>query len=157
MKSVISKHNKTILRKHDNPSCTLNTKNDLTRPCNCRQATEGPVNGKCLEKSVVYQTIVTIADNQDKHIYFGVTANTFRERFRNRKKSFTNVKYTNETELSKLVWKHKRGKRDYNIKWSRLSNHPDFVGIIQILLENPESRPICRRNRKIPDFDICFK
>ena len=53
MKSVISKHNKTILRKHDNPSSTSNTNNNLTRPCNCRQATECPVNGKCLEKSVV--------------------------------------------------------------------------------------------------------
>ena len=38
----------------------------------------------------------------------------------------------------------------------RLSNHPDFVRIIPILLENPESRPICRRDRKNPDFNICF-
>ena len=28
-----------------------------------------------------------------------------------------------------------------------LSNHSDFVGIILTLLENPESRLICRRNR----------
>ena len=34
-------------------------------------------------------------------------------------------------------------------------NHPDFVGIIPILLENPESRPICDRDRKNPDFDSC--
>ena len=37
----------------------------------------------------------------------------------------------------------------------RLSNHPDFVGIIPILLENPESQPICDRDRKNPDFDSC--
>ena len=32
----------------------------------------------------------------------------------------------------------------------RLSNHPDFVGILLILLENPESQPICDWDRKIP-------
>ena len=37
----------------------------------------------------------------------------------------------------------------------RLSNHPDFVGIIPILLENPESRPTCDRDEKNPDFDSC--
>ena len=38
---------------------------------------------------------------------------------------------------------------------SRLSNHPDFVGILPILLENPESRLIQDRDGKNPDFDIC--
>ena len=32
----------------------------------------------------------------------------------------------------------------------RLSNHPDFVRILPILLENPESQPICNRDKKIP-------
>ena len=36
-----------------------------------------------------------------------------------------------------------------------MSNHPDLVGILPILLENPESRPICDRDRKNPDFHIC--
>ena len=38
---------------------------------------------------------------------------------------------------------------------NRLSNHPDFVGILLILLENPESQPICDQDRKNPNFDIC--
>ena len=37
---------------------------------------------------------------------------------------------------------------------SRESNHPDFVGIIPILLENPESRPICHRDRKKSRFRL---
>ena len=36
----------------------------------------------------------------------------------------------------------------------RLSNHPDHVEFLPILLENPESRPVCDRDRKNPDFDI---
>ena len=90
MKSIVSKHNKTILRKHDNPSSTSNMNNDLTQPCNCCQATECTVNGKCLEKSVVYQAVATSADNQE---------NTFKERFRNHKKSFTIVKCANEIRM----------------------------------------------------------
>ena len=34
-----------------------------------------------------------------------------------------------------------------------VSNHPDFVGIIPIFLENPESRHNLSRNRKNPDFE----
>ena len=30
-----------------------------------------------------------------------------------------------------------------------------FCGILPILLENPESRPMCDQDRKNPDFDIC--
>ena len=33
---------------------------------------------------------------------------------------------------------------------SRLSNPPDLVRILPILFENPESRPICEQDRKIP-------
>ena len=32
---------------------------------------------------------------------------------------------------------------------------PDLVGVLPILLENPESRSICVRDRKISDFDSC--
>ena len=40
---------------------------------------------------------------------------------------------------------------------SRLSNHPNFVVIIPILLENPESRVICNRERKIAILtELCY-
>ena len=35
----------------------------------------------------------------------------------------------------------------------RVSNHPDFVGIIPILLENPKSRRNLGWDRKNPDFE----
>ena len=37
----------------------------------------------------------------------------------------------------------------------RLSNHPDLVEILPILLENPENWSICDLYRKNPDLDIC--
>ena len=49
-----------------------------------------------------------------------------------------------------IVWMTKnkdfnkvRRKQSYNKHHIRLSNHPNFVGIIPILLENPESQPRC--------------
>ena len=40
------------------------------------------------------------------------------------------------------------------LKYYRLSDHSDFVRILLILLENPESCQICDQDRKNPDFDI---
>ena len=40
---------------------------------------------------------------------------------------------------------------------SRLSNPPNLVRILVILLENPKSWPICDRDRKNPDFDNSFQ
>ena len=37
-----------------------------------------------------------------------------------------------------------------------MSNHPDFVGILPILLENPESRPICNRDRKVNSRELNY-
>ena len=37
---------------------------------------------------------------------------------------------------------------------SRLSNHPNLIGILAILLENPKSWPICNHDRKNRDFGI---
>ena len=36
---------------------------------------------------------------------------------------------------------------------SRLSNHPNLVTILVILLKNPKSWPICDQDMKNPNFD----
>ena len=46
-----------------------------------------------------------------------MTSNTFKERFRNHIKSFTNKIYSNETEISKRIWHLKQNKTDFTIKW----------------------------------------
>ena len=52
------------------------------------------------------------------------TANSFKERFRNHTKSIKNERHGNETELSKYIWKLKRAKRSYDIKWSIVKRVP---------------------------------
>ena len=49
-----------------------------------------------------------------------------------------------------------RGLHIHSLENNRLSaNHPNLVGILLILLENPESRPISDWDRKNPDLEIC--
>ena len=52
---------------------------------------------------------------------FGMTANGFKQRYRNHRKSFSNEEYKNETELSKHNWRLKRSNRNFTVCWAILS------------------------------------
>jgi hypothetical protein len=45
-----------------------------------------PLGKHCLESSLVYQAEVTTRDNGEIKHYIGMTANSFKERYRNHKK-----------------------------------------------------------------------
>ena len=91
------------------------------KQCNCRNANECPLDQVCLTKDLVYQAEVTTKDNNERKTYIGMTATTFKERYRNHKKSFDDIKYKNDTELSKYIWNLKLNKKRYKINWSILS------------------------------------
>jgi hypothetical protein len=119
VKSVISRHNKRVLR--EAKSAQEPTNKDKKTLCNCRNVKECPLNNMCLTKDLVYQAEVTTKDDNDRKTYIGMTATTFKDRYRNHKKSFDDIKYENETELSKHVWKLKLSEKQYKINWSILS------------------------------------
>ena len=112
MRSLISRHNKTILKNQDRQN-----KTNETRDCNCRQNRQCPIEGKCLQTNVVYKADITTTDNNDTKTYIGVTSNDFKTRYRNHCKSINNIKYRNETELSKHIWQIKENGRSYEVKW----------------------------------------
>lgn len=124
MKSFINRHNKAVLKNHTNQPQTNN--NTDHRQCNCRHPEECPIEGKCLQKNVVYKADVTTTDNNETRTYIGVTANAFKTRHRNHTKSFRNKQYSNETELSKHIWKLKENQRIFNIKWSIIKQIPTY-------------------------------
>ena len=95
--------------------CSLITNHDK---CNCQQRDKCSIPGNCLAKSVIYQAEVTTHDDQEIKKYIGMTANDFKQWYRNHKKSFCNTKKANETELSKYIWNLKTKNRDFEIKWS---------------------------------------
>ncbi len=108
VKSIISKHNTRIIRK-SKPQC------EVIDPCTCREKKTCPLQEQCMTKGIVYNvTITTSNTNSTKH-YIGMTASTFKERYRNHIKSFNHKRYSNDTELSKYIWKLKDNKQDFDI------------------------------------------
>ena len=101
VQSIISSHNKTILRKEAN-------KNTVTeRNCNCRAKNACPLQGECQTKAVIYQAAVTNKATKEVQTYVGLTENTFKTRYLNHTSSFRNKTKRNATKLSKHIWKLK--------------------------------------------------
>ncbi len=59
--------------------------------------------------------------------YIGMTANRFKERYNNHRKSFNLIKYEKETELSKFIWKLKKNHQKFSISWSILKRAPAYT------------------------------
>ena len=107
MSSIITKHNKQLLNNKLNQSC---------RTCNCRSKPDCPLDGHCLTPCITYKAILTTPD--ETFSYFGACEGEFKTRYNNHKKSFKNIKYKNETELSKKIWSLKESKIEHNLFWS---------------------------------------
>ena len=111
---TIRTHNRKVTEGH-----TDETKNE-TKICSCRTKDKCLLNGKCLQKSLVYQA--TVSTDADTYSYIGLTEHSFKQRFTNHNQSFCHEKYPNSTELLKLIWKLKNSKTNYNITWQVLQS-----------------------------------
>ncbi|GFS20219.1 LOW QUALITY PROTEIN: hypothetical protein ElyMa_001564700 [Elysia marginata] len=74
IKQIISSHNKRIIKESSNKTST-------TKLCNCRDKPSCPLQGKCLEQSLVYQAAVSETNTNKIDTYIGITENTFKTRF----------------------------------------------------------------------------
>ncbi len=134
-KQIINNHNKhitnskqpsnsnntapTTTNNNNNNNTAINSNNNKT--CNCRRKDTCPLNGNCLQKSVIYQATVTRQDNNTTETYVGLTENEFKTRYRNHTSSFRHTKHRHSTELSKYIWTLKDGNIEHNISWKILS------------------------------------
>ncbi len=87
-----------------------------------------PLQEKCMTKDIVYKATVTTSNTNSTKHYIGMTASTFKERYRNHIKSFNHKRYSNDTELSKYIWKLKDNKQDFDITWSVLKQSISYTG-----------------------------
>ena len=71
--------------------------------CNCRKKTECPLDGKCLEKEVVYKCEVKKPDSDTGKNYIGLTANSFKQRWYGHNHTFRYEEKKNSTELSNYI------------------------------------------------------
>ena len=100
-KQIIDNHNKCILNSSRHIDDTADNTN--TKACNCRQKNICPLNGKCLQSSLIYQATVTRKDNSTNQTYIGPTENDFKTRYRNHTASVRHTKHRHSTELSKRI------------------------------------------------------
>ena len=116
--NIIQAHNRQILRTEN--------KTD-TRECNCRQNDLCPLQGKCLEKEVIYRAEVTSNTNNPTTNYIGLTEHTFKDRLYKHRNSFKYRNKINSTELSKHIWNLKDNEAENaEIKWSILDRARAF-------------------------------
>lgn len=112
MEQIVSSHNKKIINE---------TPTSLERKCNCRNKPACPLNGNCLQKSVIYQATVTRNDNNKQETYVGLTENEFKTRFTGHKASFTHENKKSSTTLSEYMWNLKSQNINHTTTWKILS------------------------------------
>ena len=109
-----------ILKAHNKKVLNQDSTEDKDKPCNCRNKTNCPLQGKCQTKSVIYQADVKQEDGTI-YSYIGLTEHTFKKRWYNHCQSFKHRRYETSTELSKLIWKLKDEGTQYTITWRILT------------------------------------
>ena len=107
MSSIISAHNKNVLR----PSIN-------TYGCNCRVKANCPLNNKCQISRIVYRADVSNNVDTETKFYCGLTDTAFKERYNNHKKSFRHERYRYDSELCKYLWEFYEEGKEYKIEWS---------------------------------------
>ena len=126
-KQIINNHNKRILNssKHINDT-TDNTNTKDTKNCSCQQKITCPLNGNCLQSSLIYEATITRKDNSTTETYIRLAENNFKTRYRNHTTSFQHTKHRNSTKLSKHIWTLKEKNIDHFISWRILSSRSPY-------------------------------
>ena len=112
----VSAHNAKILKSKPEK---------VQRECDCRIKENCPVENKCLQKGVVYQATLT-RDDQKVETYIGLTATTFKERWRNHRSNFKTRNPKNSTCLSKHVMQLQDQNVGFTISWKIVSSATPF-------------------------------
>ena len=111
--SIINSHNKKILNE--------NIAKPTSASCNCRVKASCPLDGNCLQSSLVYicKAATPKITNNYPH-YIGLTDNTFKDRLYKHKNSFKYESKKNATELSNFVWENKHENTETSLEWKIL-------------------------------------
>ena len=121
IKSAITKHNARVTRNNQPQNTTADS-------CNCTTKNTCPLGNQCMTRNIVYRATVTTGNADNTRHYIGMTASTFKERYRNHIKSFNHKRYSNDTELSKHIWQLKNNNRDFNLTWSIAKRAISYTG-----------------------------
>ena len=124
MKPAINQQNKKLLSFNSSlvsnstssqPKSLIRKRNLAEKSCNCRKKETFPLNGKCLQKCMMYEA--TVCTNLLSRSYIRSCETTFKTRYNNHKQSFKNITPCHDTALSKFIWKPKESNMDFNFTW----------------------------------------
>ena len=121
IKSAITKHNARVTRNNQPQNTTADSSN-------CTTKNTCPLGNQCMTRNIVYRATVTTGNADNTRHYIGMTASTFKERYRNHIKSFNHKRYSNDTELSKHIWQLKNNNQDFNLTWSIAKRAISYTG-----------------------------
>ena len=105
-----------ILKAHNSKVSKQGGENAPTPGCNCRNKPNCPLDGHCLEQSVVYRADVSTTDSL--RVYLGISEPIIKARISNHMKSFNDRQYEKDTCLSEYIWGLKDQGKQYEIRWS---------------------------------------
>ena len=117
---IIAGKNAKILRNEEHPP----------RTCNCRKDTPCPMDGKCLEKNIIYQATV-IQSNGEKNSYIGNTSTEFKQRLAGHKQTFKNSEI-GQTSLSNHIQELKSQNIDFDLNWKILDRGTPFSPVSKV-------------------------
>ena len=159
-KQTINNHNKCILNSSKPFNDTANNTNTKdTKTCSCQQKNTCPLNGNCLQSSLIYRATVTRKDNSTTETYIRLTENDFKTRYRNHTASFQHTKHRNSTKLSKHIWTLKENNIDHFILWHILSSRSPYNNASKrcnlclkeklLIIHQPELSSLNKRNQHV--------
>ena len=92
--------------------------------CNCQKSENCPVDGKCLDSSIIYRATIN-EDGGKINTYTGLTCNEFKTRWGAHKHSFNNSD-ANQTTLSSYIHELKSKNVKYDLKWDIIDHAKPF-------------------------------
>ena len=110
-----SSNMENIIKQHNGKILNVQREKEI-KPCNCRDQSNCPLDGKCLATCIIYKA--EVVSNGVTSSYYGTCEGEFKSRYNNHTKSFRSRKYENDTELSKHIWRLKDNSREYRVIWS---------------------------------------
>ena len=105
-----------ILKAHNSKVSKQGGENTPVPGCNCRNKPDCPLEGHCLQQSVVYRA--DVSTNDSAKVYIGISEPLIKTRISNHLKSFNDRQYEKDTCLSEHIWGLKDQGKEYKIKWS---------------------------------------
>ena len=99
MKSLVTQHNRKLLRQHK--SNTLPAENTSQPTCNCRRKELCPMSGNCLQSAIIYKA--TVSSSEAEKFYIGATEQTFKMRYPKHKEAINKKNSKAATSLSTYI------------------------------------------------------